>query len=81
MSPKVESGAEVVLSPIADASLLQTGDIVLVAIGRKVYLHLISAADKNRVQISNNQGHVNGWVGRQSVYGRAVYINNQPENK
>lgn len=76
MIPKIESGAKVILSPIANLYLLQKDDIVLVAINNKVFLHLISDTDSNRVQISNNQGLVNGWVGRQAVYGRVVFIEN-----
>lgn len=81
MQPKIESGAEVILCPIADPNLLEVGDIVLVSLGRGVFLHLISATEKNRIQISNNKGHVNGWVPRTAVYGRAIYINNHPKQK
>lgn len=76
MQPKVVSGAEVTLEPINDASVLNKDDIVLVSVGRNIYLHLITALDKDRVQISNNKGRVNGWVMKKNVYGRAISINN-----
>lgn len=76
MQPKVVSGAEVTLAPIEDIATLEKGDIVLVSVGRDIYLHLITAVDKNRVQISNNKGHVNGWVMKKDVFGRAIAINN-----
>lgn len=76
MQPKVVSGAEVTLAPINDPNTLVKGDIVLVSVGRNIYLHLVTAVDKNRVQISNNRGHINGWVMKKDVYGRAVSINN-----
>lgn len=76
MKPKVVSGARVELAPNKNPEALAVGDIVLVKVSGNVYLHLVSAADKDRVQISNNRGHVNGWVSRAKVYGRAVNIDN-----
>jgi hypothetical protein len=40
------------------------------------YLHLLSAIDEsqNRFQISNNHGHVNGWVTADKVYGVCVQV-------
>ncbi len=76
MQPKVRSGARVTIRPVADPASLCKGDIVLVTVGRSQYLHLISAADASRVQISNSSGRVNGWVPRRSVHGIAVRIDN-----
>lgn len=76
MHPKVKSGAEVDLVPISDPSTLKVGDIVLVRVSGSDYLHLVSAADANRVQISNNRGRVNGWVPRAKVFGIAVAVRN-----
>jgi len=76
MTPKVMSKATVTLRPNSDPAGLKAGDIVLVKIKGTVYLHLISATDKQRVQISNNKGRVNGWVPRTSVFGVATKIIN-----
>jgi len=38
----------------------------------KRYLHLISAIQGDRFQISNNHGHVNGWT--RKIYGRLVCV-------
>lgn len=81
MTPRIESGAEVTLEPIVDPDSLEKGDAVLVSIGRTVYLHLISAIEKDRVQISNNHGHVNGWTSKSKVYGKVVQIDNHPKSK
>jgi phage repressor protein C with HTH and peptisase S24 domain len=75
MTPKIKSGARVTLEPI-NSSLLLKGDIVLVSIGKTIYLHLISALEKDRVQISNNHGYVNGWTSKNKVYGKVVKIDN-----
>jgi len=76
MTPKVRSKATATLRPNNDPAGLKTGDIVLVKVNGNVYLHLISATDRQRVQISNNKGRVNGWVPRTSVFGVATKIIN-----
>lgn len=78
MTPKIESGAKVTLEPIADITSIKRGDIVLVSVRRTVYLHLVSAVDNYRVQISNNNGHVNGWTSKDKVYGRVIDVQNSP---
>jgi len=30
--------------------------------------------DKNRFQIGNNQGRINGWVGPHAIYGKATKV-------
>lgn len=79
MRPLIESGAEVELAPIKDG--IQVDDIVLVRVAGRVYLHKVSALDRGRVQISNNQGRVNGWVSSNAVMGRAIRIDNDPKPK
>jgi hypothetical protein len=37
---------------------------------------LITALEKDRVQIGNNHGRVNGWTPKANVFGRAVRIDN-----
>jgi len=74
MRPKVQSGAQVTLEPVVEATELAVGDIVLVKVRGTVYLHLVKALQGPRVQIGNNRGHVNGWTHRTKVYGRAVRI-------
>lgn len=67
MVPLIYSRQPVDIRPV-DRPLRQ-GDIVFCRIGRRYYLHLISAIDKDRVQISNNHGHVNGWTHKDNVFG------------
>ncbi|HEY7780405.1 MAG TPA: hypothetical protein VIC85_09365 [Ktedonobacterales bacterium] len=38
------------------------------------YLHLIRAIQDDRVLIGNNRGGINGWVGRQAIFGVATNI-------
>lgn len=70
MTPRIESGEAVTLTPIRDEDI-EVGNIVLSRVKGKFWLHLISAVDGDRVQISNNKGRVNGWTHRSNVYGLA----------
>lgn len=73
MRPKVNDGDRVTLVPCSLGDLV-VGSIVLVRVGGNDYLHLVTAIDGQRVQIGNNRGHVNGWVGPAAIYGRAVKV-------
>lgn len=70
MTPKIKSGDLVTVSP--DASSLKKGDIVLCKVKGNQYLHLVTAMDGNRYQISNNHGFVNGWTSQ--IYGKVVGV-------
>jgi signal peptidase I len=75
MKPLVNSGDLVVVEPITDETELEKGDIVLCKVNGKQFLHLISAIQGERFQISNNRGYVNGWVSRKAIFG--VLIENK----
>jgi hypothetical protein len=73
MTGKVNNGNLVTLEPCA-ADKLSVGDIVLVKVRGRVYLHLIKAINSGRFQIGNNRGGINGWVGSNCIYGIATHI-------
>jgi signal peptidase I len=75
MTPKINSGDEVVIKKV-EAKALRTDDIVYAKVKGNYYLHLLSAIDetKGRYQISNNHGHVNGWVSADNVFGVCVKV-------
>ena len=73
MMPRVRSGALVTLDPCRPDQLA-VDDIVLVRVKGNVYLHLIKAIDGERFQIGNNRGGINGWVGPNAIYGKAVKV-------
>lgn len=70
MSPKIESGDKITVEPVADYFEIKKGDIVLVKVHGRWLLHLVTATNDHRVQISNNHGHVNGWAMRSSIVGK-----------
>lgn len=75
MVPLIRSRQLVAVAPV-DPSKLVVGDIVLARVAGTVYVHLVSAVDpaRERVQISNNRGHVNGWTSHDRVFGICVAI-------
>jgi SOS-response transcriptional repressor LexA len=73
MKGKVDSGDLVTIAPV-DPESLKVGDIVLVRVRGTDYLHLIKAIDGVRFQIGNNRGGINGWVGKNAIFGMAIKV-------
>ena len=68
MEPLIMDRQEVTITRLG-STVLKKGDIVLARVRGHVYLHKITAIDGNRIQISNNHGHVNGWTARDKIAG------------
>ena len=73
MSGKIESGQLCTVAPLG-AAAPAVGDIVLCRVRGAEYLHLIKAIQGKRYQIGNNRGRVNGWIGKTSIFGRLVSV-------
>ena len=73
MKGKVNDGDLVTVEP-CNPEELSVGDIVLVRVKGNDYLHLIKAMNQGRFLIGNNRGRVNGWVGRNCIYGIATKV-------
>lgn len=67
MVPLIYSHEPVDIRPVDKK--IEPGDMVFCRLGRRFFTHLVTAVDGNRVQISNNHGHVNGWTHKDHVYG------------
>ena len=73
MTPILKSGQAGRCVPVAEKTILKKNDIVLCKVAGHFYLHKISAIKGGRTfQISNNHGHVNGWIGKKCIYGLVV---------
>jgi phage repressor protein C with HTH and peptisase S24 domain len=70
MKGKIESGELVMIAPVAGA--IAKGDIVLCRVGGREYLHLVKAIQGDRYLIGNNRGGINGWIGRDCIFGRKL---------
>jgi SOS-response transcriptional repressor LexA len=71
MTPKILSGQLVKIEP-KGLTEVQEGDIVLAKVKGNYYLHLVTAVEAERVQISNNHGYVNGWS--RQVFGKVIEV-------
>ncbi len=74
MKGKIASGNLVTVEPIDDNTVLEKGEIVLCKVRGSQYLHLIKAIRGKQFQIGNNIGRINGWIGRNSIYGRCIAV-------
>ncbi len=79
MTPIIKSRQLVTVSPV-DPAAIRKGDVVLAKVGGRYLLHKVSALRGDRVQISNNHGHVNGWTSRAQVYGIVSAVDGVPVN-
>lgn len=73
MRPLIAPGDAIHIKKV-DMSKLRVGDAVFCKVNGNLQVHKVSSIDKERWQISNNKGHVNGWVGANSIYGLAVQV-------
>lgn len=76
MTGRINDGDLVTVEPVTETTELKVGDAVLCKVSGNEYLHLIHAigADK-RFQIGNNKGGINGWTGRDNIFGRCISVN------
>lgn len=74
MIPKIRSGELCTVEPVTDASTIAIGDVVLCRVNGSQYLHLVTAREGDRVRISNNSGHHNGWAGPQAIFGKLIKV-------
>lgn len=74
MVPLVMSGDLCTLRPFKDGEAPAKNDIVLCRVKGRDYLHLVKAVSMQgqRFQIGNNKGRINGWVGKNALFGLLV---------
>ena len=72
MTGKINSGQLCTVVPVKVEDL-QVGDIVLCKVNGFQYLHL-KAIQGKRLQIGNNRGRINGWIGENGIYGKCVRV-------
>ena len=71
MKPKILSGQQVTVTP---QKSLKEGDIVFCKVKGNYYVHLIKAIKGDRFQIGNNRGRINGWIGRNQIFGKVTKV-------
>lgn len=71
MTGRIESGNLVTIEPSEE---IEKDDIVFCKVNGNFYVHLVSAVQGKRYQISNNRGHVNGWITKNNIYGKVIKV-------
>ena len=74
MTPILKSGQPVRVEHLTLDTELKKCDIVFCKVNGNHYLHKIISIKNGRYQIGNNHGHINGWIGRNNIYGKVVEI-------
>jgi hypothetical protein len=72
MQGKVSSGQLCTVAPLSEPP--EVGDVVLCKVRGREYLHLVKAIKGDRYQIGNNKGHINGWIGINSIFGKLIEV-------
>jgi hypothetical protein len=71
MTPKIKSGQ---LCTVEPATTIEADDVVLCKVHGFEYLHFVKAIRDDQYQIGNNRGGINGWISRQSIYGKLIRV-------
>lgn len=75
MTPILKSKQPVIVEPVTEDTELNKKDIVFCKVNGHYYLHLIHAVKSNDTYlIGNNHGHMNGTIGRKSIFGKVIKI-------
>ena len=77
MVPLIYSNQKNTYSPVVSDDDIKVGDIVWCKVKGNFYTHLLTAKkqekDTMRYQISNNKGHVNGWIKLEKIFGKVIF--------
>jgi hypothetical protein len=73
MRPRIESGQLCTVVPI-DRETLRVDDVVLCRVRGAEYLHIVKAIQDDRYLIGNDRGGINGWIGRNSIFGKLISV-------
>ena len=74
MTPRIKSRQKCTYKPVVTAEDVRVGDAVFCKVGGNYFTHLITALRGDQYQISNNHGHVNGWITLNSIFGKVIAV-------
>ncbi len=82
MAPKIHSREPIEYVPVTGPDDVKEGDVVWCKVKGNHFTHLVKAkraeGDGWRFQIGNNRGGVNGWIGIENIFGRAISAGGRP---
>jgi hypothetical protein len=74
MTPRTKSRQKCTYTPVLAPYDVKVGDAVFCKVGGSYFTHLVTAIRGDQYQISNNHGHVNGWISLNNIFGKVVAI-------
>ena len=74
MMPRIKSRQKCIYTPVTNAQDVRVGDAVFCKVGGNYFTHLITAVRGEQYQISNNHGHVNGWITLDGIFGKVIAV-------
>lgn len=74
MTPRIKHRQKSTYAPVRQPQDVQVGDAVFCKVKGNYFTHLITAIRHDQYQISNNHGHVNGWITLDAIFGRVIKI-------
>ena len=74
MTPRIKSRQKCTYEPITQDTRIAKGDIVYCRVRSSYFTHLVTGIKGDQFQISNNHGHVNGWITREDIFGRVIQV-------
>lgn len=77
MAPIIKHREPITIEPLGD-HVITKGDIVVARVHGRLFCHLVKAVERDRVQIGNNHGRINGWTTCEHVYGLVTHISGIP---
>ena len=82
MAPKIHSRERIEYTPVASPEDVREGDVVWCKVKGNHFTHLVKAkkleGEMWRFQIGNNRGGVNGWIGFENVFAKAISAGGRP---
>jgi hypothetical protein len=74
MTPRIKHRQKCTYVPVLTAQDVKVGDAVFCKVKGSYFTHLVTAIRGAQYQISNNHGHVNGWITLDAVFGRVIKV-------
>lgn len=74
MREAIKHGQTLTMSPVANLSEIQVGDLVLVKWQKGTIFHLVRDIQGDQFLIVNSLGKVNGWVRGKDILGRVTHV-------
>lgn len=82
MTPRIYHRQECTYAPVRTHDDVRKGDYVWCKVKGNHFTHLVTAKKQVeggfQYQISNNHGHVNGWIVLDAIFGKVIAIDGMP---